>query len=396
MEGNLSIKEKKSFKEVKFVLNDSNLSYELKEKKVDDMDLEYNFTGLEKISDTSFIIGPTVDGDYFEINGSKEEIEKWFNKLSSVIQEKKEQEFHNIDESTKEGWINVYKDKKSINRYCELFEGTFRIFSSPEKGSKNFRSEVYLFNATVTSNAKQITITPTGESRPIELIATLNTEVESWVKAIKQEIEIAKNLGVQGNEKKKTGIGARMKKGIGQKLATSKSAKKILNKEATDLLSSLHKVVTAHSGIKKADDIEKGILRILTKMYFAISNKQVAYEEFLKADKPLREAFKIVSLIWGGRLRVEKGKDPKIFIQEFFQNVQKYWKEVENVIIKNLTPIVKTKNLQLIRDTLTFLRDPEFIRFVAKSDELEDARLELEMSMDGYCSIELSEGITFD
>jgi len=188
-----------------------------------------------------------------------------------------------------------------------------------------------------------------------------------------------------------------MKKGIGQKLASSKGAKKILNKEATDLLSSLNKVVAAYGGQKKADEIEKGLIRILTKMYFAISNKQVEYSEFLKADRPLREAFKIVSLIWGGRLKkIEKGKDPKVVVNEAFQNVQKFWKEVENVLVKGLTPVVKPKNIQLIRETLTFLRDPEFIKFVAKNEDLEEARLELEMSMDGYCSIELSDNIAFD
>ena len=384
-------------------------------KKIDDMDIEPDFSAIEKLSDTSFIVGPTIDGDYFEISGSKEEISKWFEKLNSLINEKKQEEtFHNIDDvknelkniyffvtqkkispfkSTKEGWIQVVKDKKPANRYCELFEGTFRVFSSPEKGAKFFKSEIYLFNAKITVNGKQITITPEKE-KPIDVVANLNTEVESWSKAFQQEIEIAKNLGAQGNEKKKTGIGARMKKGLGQKLATSKGAKKILNKEATDLLSSLHKVVTSYSNAKKADEIEKGLIRILTKMYFAIDNKQVAYEDFLKADRPLREAFKIVSLIWGGRLRkVEKGKDPKEVIQEAFSNVQKYWKEVESVLVKGLTPIVKPKNLQLIRETLTYLRDPEFIKYVAKNEDLEEARLELEMAMDGTSSFFFSKKI---
>ena len=190
--------------------------------------------------------------------------------------------------------------KKEKKRFCELREGTFRYFSSPEKGAKTFKGELYLFGAEVSMEGKKIIIKPgQSDKKPLEIHTHLTPEAESWVRAIKEEAEIAKEMGaVVEGDRKKAGLGARMKKGIGQKLATSKGAKKVLNKEALELLNSLHKVVEAYAGTKKADEIEASLIRILTKMYFAISNKQVTSQEFLKADRPLREAFKIVSNIF--------------------------------------------------------------------------------------------------
>jgi hypothetical protein len=49
--------------------------------------------------------------------------------------------------------------------------------------------------------------------------------------------------------------------------------------------------------------MENNMIRIITKLYFAVDTKQVPIRDLVPADKFLREALKYLSLVWGGRFR---------------------------------------------------------------------------------------------
>jgi hypothetical protein len=91
-----------------------------------------------------------------------------------------------------------------------------------------------------------------------------------------------------------------MKKGVAQKIATSKggksAAKKVLSPEVMGLLSALKQTVELYAGKQQAEELENAMIRIITKLYFAVDTKQVPIRDLLPADKYLREALKQLSL----------------------------------------------------------------------------------------------------
>ncbi len=123
-----------------------------------------------------------------------------------------------------------------------------------------------------------------------------------------------------------------MKKGMAQKIATSKggksAAKKVMSPEVMGLLAALKQTFELYAGKQQAEELENAMIRIITKLYFAVDTKQVrnagvcivssdaskvAIRDLLPADKYLREALKQISLVWGGRFRnaLTRGQPPK-------------------------------------------------------------------------------------
>jgi len=85
--------------------------------------------------------------------------------------------------------------------------------------------------------------------------------------------------------------------------------KVIVNEETTALLNALKKIVKAESGsAKKGEDLEKNIIKIAVKAFLLIENKQLTADEFLVADKPLRESFELMVKVYNGRGRVKEEK----------------------------------------------------------------------------------------
>lgn len=120
-EGILHIKEKKGNKEAKFVLKEEKLNWEVKGKNAGTIELKKGYTALEKLSDTSFAIGPDNEGEYLELSGKKEDVEEWINVITPLIVEDKtdDDEFDNIDAVSK----TQKKDgnKKTTNIFKKLF-----------------------------------------------------------------------------------------------------------------------------------------------------------------------------------------------------------------------------------------------------------------------------------
>jgi len=85
--------------------------------------------------------------------------------------------------------------------------------------------------------------------------------------------------------------------------------KAIVNEETTTLLNALKRIVKSESNsAKKADDLEKNIIKIAVKSFLLIENKVLTADDFLVADKPLREAFELMVKVFNGRGRVKEEK----------------------------------------------------------------------------------------
>lgn len=253
-----------------------------------------------------------------------------------------------------------------------------------------------------------------SESKTYPLVAGDAADAAAWIEALKTGIAAAEESGL-GNwffsggfsclyccscaryigtgERSKANLGARMKKGVAQKLATSKggksAAKKVLNAEVMALLNALKTTIECYAGKERAEEMENNMIRIITKLYFAVDTKQVPIRDLVPADKFLREALKNVSLVWGGRFRsaLTRGQPPKE--KEAIEKIVLNMNKIEDILVKALSNVLQPKNIALIRSTLGFVKDPKYLTFVVEDPRLEQPRCDLEFAIDQYNAIEL-------
>lgn len=196
-------------------------------------------------------------------------------------------------------------------------------------------------------------------------------EIESWKKDLESSSskEHADHPFISA-KRKKEGVMSRAKKNLASKTASSPIGKKVmkalLNEETTTLINSLKRIVRKESGQKKADEIEKNIIKIAVKSYLLVENKTLKGEAFLVADKPLRDAFELMAKIFNGRHRVKSDK-----IAEACDRVVEHFKKAEEVITNLLAPHLKAKNMIRITQTFSAIANRDFLSKVYQDDELE-------------------------
>lgn len=263
----------------------------------------------------------------------------------------------------------------------------------------NFVKELTLNSTTMTSSGPNVELVKTTktekktESKTYTFVAADEDDAKNWGEALEKGIAAANELGIGSGGGKKAGLGSRMKKGIAQSVATSKggksAAKKVLSPEVMALLGALKQTFELYAGKQQAEEMENAMIRIITKLYFAVDTKQVPIRDLMPADKHLREALKQISLVWGGRFRnaLTRGQPPKE--KEALNKVTENMEEVEKILVKSLQGVLQPKNIALIRSTLAFLKDHKYLTFVIEDERLEDPRTDLEAAIDSYNSIEI-------
>jgi len=163
----------------------------------------------------------------------------------------------------------------------------------------------------------------------------------------------------------------RVQKRAASKTATSVLGKKVMkaivNEETTTLLNALKRIVKSESGsAKKAEDLEKNIIKIAVKAFLLIENKVLTADDFLVADKPLREAFELMVKVFNGRGRV---KDDKI--SSALTKVEELLKKAEEVITNLLAPHLTSKNMLRISSTFGCIANEAFLNAVFRNESLE-------------------------
>jgi len=176
----------------------------------------------------------------------------------------------------------------------------------------------------------------------------------------------------------------RLQKGAASKTATSALGKKVMkaivNEETTTLLTALKLIVKAESGsAKKAEDLEKNIIKIAVKAFLLIENKTLHADDFLVADKPLREGFELMVKVFNGRGRVRDDKITSALVK-----VEELLKKAEEVITNLLAPHLKPKNMLRISSTFGCIANEQFLNIVFRNDALEPELEKLIDAMEYY------------
>eukprot|EP01126_Amoeba_proteus_P027737 TRINITY_DN2747_c0_g1_i2.p1 TRINITY_DN2747_c0_g1~~TRINITY_DN2747_c0_g1_i2.p1 ORF type:complete len:164 (+),score=37.40 TRINITY_DN2747_c0_g1_i2:538-1029(+) len=156
--------------------------------------------------------------------------------------------------------------------------------------------------------------------------------------------------------------------------------KAIINDETTSLLNALKALVQAESGdAKKAEDLEKGIVKIAVKAYLLVENKDLKGSDFLKADKPLRNAFNLLVKVFNGRRRAKRDR-----VVEALQKVEVELLAAQKIIIELLAPHISSKNMMAITNTFSTVGNLKFLETIFYDESIEDELEKLIDAMDYY------------
>jgi len=135
------------------------------------------------------------------------------------------------------------------------------------------------------------------------------TELEQWTKLLQDNLDKEKTEAPTAGKKKLKKVGFGKWAVLLTNTVLEKKAKSLVNDETRMLLAALKRIVKVEAGAtKKAEDLEKNILKITVKVYMLIEARELNAEDFLSADKPVREAFELLVRIYNGRDRVKQDK----------------------------------------------------------------------------------------
>jgi len=207
-------------------------------------------------------------------------------------------------------------------------------------------------------------------------------ELDGWLNAIKKNLTLDPHPPPTFSGKKKGVFGKMKSKSYSVTTSTlgKKIMKAIVNDETTTLLNAIKKIVKAESGSqKKADDLEKNILKIAVKSFVLVDNKKLLADDFLVADKPLRDAFELMVKVFNGRKRVKQDK-----IEEALRKVEASMKKAEEVITNLLAPHLTPKNMLRISSAFSCIADADFLIKAFKNEDLEDDLDKLVDAMEYY------------
>jgi len=295
---------------------------------------------------------------------------------------------------TKQGYVEMKKGGDWTAVFCILVEGTLFFYKSstdPDpKGSFDLKDHSMTFTVEPAESKakKKNTFQITKEKNKTAFEGALSSadDLNGW----KVALEAAKSKAPgtapdrSGMKAGKASAGMKVKKGVASKTANSAVGKKVMkaivNDETTTLINALKALVTVESGSqKKADEMEKNIIKIAVKAYILVDNKDLKGEQFLVADKPLRDAFNLLVKVFNGRGRAKKER-----VIEALQRVEADLKKAEKVITDLLQPYISAKNMFRLSTIFSTVANLKFLETVFYNDTVESELEKLVDAMDYY------------
>jgi len=222
-----------------------------------------------------------------------------------------------------------------------------------------------------------------NDATTFSLILSSQVELDQWMEGLKKGTKLEQAPPPEKEKTKKQGRMQAAKKKIAGSAATSSFGKsvikKVINDETAALLISIRKIVKKESSGKKADELEKNIIKLAVKSYLLTDRGKLKGDDFLVADGPLRDAFELLIKCFNGRGRVE----PRV-LSDAFKRVEGMLKKAETVITNLLAPHLTPKNMFRISSTFGYLANAEFLEKVFKDASLEEELEKLIDAMEYY------------
>jgi len=302
-------------------------------------------------------------------------------------------ELKEVVQATKTGYLELKLPKSGWKPgYAVLVGGSlyyYKNMGDNHKGQIDFKDNDYSINNDSKTDSKKKFAFAIEKDGKAELCGQCNTkdERDAWAKdlveALKRDPCDAPSKDGVAKRKKQT-VTMNVKKGIASKTADSSVGKaimkKIVNEETTTLINSLKALVAIESGsTKKADEMEKNIIKIAVKAYILVDNKDIKGEQFLVADKPLRDAFNLLVKVFNGRQKARKER-----VIEALQRVEIDLKKAETVITQLLAPHLGGKNMIRLTSIFQTVANVKFLETVFYNESVEQELEKLIDAMDYY------------
>jgi hypothetical protein len=105
------------------------------------------------------------------------------------------------------------------------------------------------------------------------------SEFQEWIQALKKNKDLDESPPPTKERRKKDSVMTRMKKRVAGNAATSplgkKVVKSIINEETTALLNAMKRIVKKVDSQKKADELEKNVIKLAVKAFMLVENKKL-------------------------------------------------------------------------------------------------------------------------
>jgi len=314
-------------------------------------------------------------------------------KVEAELEEESSSEEEGTAKVSRVGYIEMRIKKKEWKAvYCVVIGGSFYYYKSSTdnepKGSIDLAGNQIVTNVDLKGDKKKFTFAIQNAAVEPIFVGSCpgEPELRAWKASLEEGLtkEKSEPPTVVAQKGKKQGVMKRVKKRAASKTATSVLGKKVMkaivNEETTTLLNALKRIVRSQSSSsKKAEDLEKNIIKIAVKSFLLIENKALTADDFLVADKPLREAFELLVKVFNGRGRVKEEK-----IHEALIKVEELLKKAEEVITNLLAPHLTSKNMLRISSAFGCIANVEFLTVVFKNDLLEEDLDKLIDAMEYY------------
>eukprot|EP01101_Sappina_pedata_P004924 TRINITY_DN2158_c0_g2_i1.p1 TRINITY_DN2158_c0_g2~~TRINITY_DN2158_c0_g2_i1.p1 ORF type:complete len:198 (+),score=91.69 TRINITY_DN2158_c0_g2_i1:31-594(+) len=177
----------------------------------------------------------------------------------------------------------------------------------------------------------------------------------------------------------KGGLGNRMKKNIAGHVMTSSLGKKAIPKQARDLLKGLHNIIAKVYNSKKAEEIERSIIKLVVKAKIIIDDKKVSEDDFFRADSPLRKAFNVIVDMYD-----YFGEPLNDRMRASFKVAGDHLREVCTIMSGLMKPHIQPKNLARLHSVFDLLASEEFFNKTWETPEIAKDMEDLVDAMNKY------------
>jgi len=276
--------------------------------------------------------------------------------------------------------------KKWKTYYFNLVGGSLYYYRNMEDDKPKGTIELSKFslekNGPPVEGTNYLTFILKGASQEYLFAADDKDDHAGWINALTANASKPASPPL-AKEKKKSrvaSLASRTKKTVGGKLATSKLGKRALKanapEEVTNLIKALRIIVEKESGSKpKAEEVEKNIFKVGVKCFFLIDSGTLALDDFLTADKPLRNALELLSKCHDHAKYSRHPKDD--LLREKLVVVESQIKEASSLLTNLLKPHLQAKNVQRIDQTVAIIGTADFLFKILKEPSLEEEVQEL-------------------
>jgi len=168
----------------------------------------------------------------------------------------------------------------------------------------------------------------------------------------------------------KTGMLYKAKKNLAGKAATSSLGKHVMKSVIPEdvklLIKSVRNIIIVvigeENGSKEvADRLEKNTIKIVVKCYFLWENKILALSEFQKIETPLKQALKLLLMVYDNADKIKDMEMKRQVLEEKFTVIAVLLETVRDNLITLLTPHLKPKSTARIGETFQRIAQTDFL-----------------------------------